>query len=149
MKEIPNLTQKQLDRFWSKVDKSGECWEWRAGKEKGGYGVIGINGKSYKSHRISYFIKNNFKNFVSLVCHKCDNPKCVNPDHLFLGSHLDNARDCNLKKRNPQNIPKHPSISSYNRGRCRCFECKSLFDTAQKNSKIKRKYGITGQNTSI
>lgn len=87
------LTDKDKSRFWSKVDKSGDCWTWTASKNHGGYGQFGANGKGYISHRVSWSISNGDIPKGMLICHHCDNPPCVNPDHLFLGTYQDNMDD--------------------------------------------------------
>lgn len=87
------------ERFWEKVDKSGECWEWTAGKNSSGYGKFNVNGKTTSSHRFSYEIANGYIPDGMLVCHRCDNPACIRPSHLFVGTDGDNARDRNAKGR--------------------------------------------------
>lgn len=85
-------------RFWSKVDKTGQCWIWTAAKNKG-YGIFSIGKKNKFAHRVSYelFYKSSIDGI--LICHKCDNPSCVNPQHLFLGTHHDNTMDAMAKGR--------------------------------------------------
>ena len=94
------------DRFWPKVNKRGpdECWEWTASTIAGGYGHMGVNGKIVLAHRVSYELHNGpipsgDGYHGTCVLHKCDNPKCVNPKHLFLGSNADNMADRELKGR--------------------------------------------------
>jgi len=89
------------DRFWSYVNKKSddECWEWTGSKSKQGYGEININGKITKAHRFSWVLHHGKINGGLLVCHKCDNKKCVNPNHLFLGTYLDNNHDRDNKGR--------------------------------------------------
>lgn len=103
------LTPKDITRFWSKVnrtDNPDECWEW-VGTKRHSYGTIGFGGrrknggKEYNAHRVSYEINIGEIPDGLHVLHKCDNPKCVNPDHLFLGTHLDNMRDMFAKNRRP------------------------------------------------
>ena len=98
-----NITEKDKKRFWNKVSKGGkdECWEWTAGKRHGGYGQFKLNNKMQVAHRLSWMWANNKDVPVGmLICHHCDNPSCVNPDHLFLGTNADNNRDCWSKGRN-------------------------------------------------
>jgi len=81
------------DRFWEKVDKSGSCWTWTAFRDKDGYGLFKVDGKNIGAHRFSYTIENGRIENGKLICHSCDNPSCVRPNHLWLGTHKDNAQD--------------------------------------------------------
>lgn len=87
------------ERFWEKVDTSGDCWLWTASREGSGYGVIGDKRKNLKAHRVSWTFTFGEIPEKMEVCHTCDTPACVKPDHLFLGSHLDNMRDMYAKGR--------------------------------------------------
>lgn len=89
-----------MKRFFDKVDKTESCWNWTASKRsKFGYGAFKMNGKLHDAHRASWILKNGEIPIGIYVCHKCDNPSCVNPDHLFLGSPKDNVLDCIEKGR--------------------------------------------------
>lgn len=91
-----------IDRFWSKVNKDTEsgCWEWAfACKDKSGYGQTWWNGSLKRAHRVSWELHNGPISRGLWVLHRCDNPSCVNPDHLFLGTHQDNMDDKNNKGR--------------------------------------------------
>lgn len=87
-----------MERFWSKVEKTDTCWLWKA-STRAGYGSFKLNGKVIFAHRFSYELANNGIDKDLMVCHKCDNPLCVNPDHLFLGTNSDNMKDCYSKGR--------------------------------------------------
>jgi hypothetical protein len=101
------MTQKRplRERFLEKVQKTDSCWNWIGCKDAHGYGVIGAGGhqaRVLKAHRVAYEI------FVGpipeglCVLHHCDNPVCLNPSHLFLGTQTDNIRDMRAKKRDRQ-----------------------------------------------
>jgi len=99
------ITQKDINRFFEKVSppNKNECWEWLY-VGKGRYGKFSLHGKKFQAHRLSYFIYNGYMpKKDEYVCHKCDNPKCVNPDHLFLGTQQDNMDDMVSKGRSPNN----------------------------------------------
>jgi len=95
-----------MKRFWKKVDVKSpdECWEWKAGLNSKGYGNLKHEGKSQLAHRVSYQLKHGAipkgDGYHGMcVLHKCDNPLCVNPNHLFLGTQKDNMTDMNKKER--------------------------------------------------
>jgi hypothetical protein len=110
---IPELSQQDVDRFWSKVAKRGpdDCWEWTAGRFdelRNNYGAFKVKGRNLRSHRVAFFIASNTDPGELLVCHTCDNPPCCNPSHLFLGTTRDNADDCGAKGRhNPRSGDEH------------------------------------------
>jgi hypothetical protein len=91
-----------MQRFWDKVEKIPfhECWEWTASKSGDGYGAFKIKGKQYSAHRVSYELNHGPIPKGKCVLHSCDNPLCVNPQHLWLGTHLDNSKDKIFKGRN-------------------------------------------------
>ncbi len=87
-------------RFWANVEKTDSCWLWRGPKYVNGYGMWNPkHNKRFRAHRAAY------ANLVGViptglyVCHRCDNRLCINPAHLFVGTHMDNTRDCMSKGR--------------------------------------------------
>jgi len=88
------------ERFWAKVDRSGDCWVWIAGTTEWGYGRFRMDGRLYLAHRVAYmFLVGPVPDGMG-VLHRCDNPPCCNPAHLFLGTDADNSHDCIEKGRN-------------------------------------------------
>ena len=75
------------------------CWIWMKGSDSRGYGHISVDGKTLKSHRVSWEVKHGNIQSGLVVCHKCDITSCVNPDHLFLGTQKDNMGDASKKGR--------------------------------------------------
>lgn len=88
------------DWFWQQVEKTDTCWLWSRGRDLCGYGMlVREDGVTDRSHRMAWILT--FGEIANglCVCHKCDNPPCCRPDHLFLGSHTDNMRDATIKGR--------------------------------------------------
>lgn len=95
----PTLEQ----RLWAKVEKGDDCWMWQGGKNHLGYGVIWNENQRLEGvHRVAYrLVLGPFPAELE-VCHRCDSPSCVRPDHLFLGTHAENMSDMKAKARSTQ-----------------------------------------------
>jgi hypothetical protein len=92
------------DRFWRKVERTKDCWIWIGARTSKGYGRLhfGSRNQSQRAHRLSYMMEYGAIPRGMIVLHKCDNPPCVRPDHLMLGTPKDNSLDRVAKDRAPK-----------------------------------------------
>lgn len=121
------------ERFWSKVDKSGDCWVWIASTSSKGYGKFWFRNWHWRAHRVSWILANGEIPEGMHILHECDNPPCVNPDHLTSGTQLDNMKDKVQKGRHYETkkthcLRGHPFSGSNlhiisSSGKRRCREC--------------------------
>jgi len=105
------LSASALARFWSRIDTPAEpdrCWEWQSTRNDAGYGVLSLCSVYYRVHRIMWALEHGPIPQGLYVLHDCDNPPCVNPAHLFLGTKSDNSRDMVAKGRNVAKT--HPEL---------------------------------------
>lgn len=89
------------ERFWASVQKTDGCWLWTGPRDKDGYGIFHVDGKNIKAHRYSYELHRGPIPEGLWGLHKCDNPPCVRPDHLYAGTHIDNVNDAVERGRVP------------------------------------------------
>lgn len=126
-------------RFWGKVthaDDGSDCWIWMAGGKHAGYGGFGINNKMNSAHRVAWELFYGEIPIGMMVCHKCDTPRCVNPNHLFLGTSKDNGIDMASKGRGAHSVLTPEQVSEIK------YALKhNSYDFSQ--SEIARKYGIS------
>jgi hypothetical protein len=103
---------KTADEFWSHVARGPECWEWQAARSHG-YGALLWGGRIQSAHRVAWVLTNGSIPVGLRALHHCDNPPCVRPDHLFLGTQRDNLRDASSKRRTV--FQRHPELRGHGR----------------------------------
>lgn len=136
------LTEIEIQRFWAKVQKGEGCWEWQ-GRKKGAYGSYRVRrgGKwvSIPTHRISFWLHTGTQSDVC-VCHSCDNPPCVNPDHLWRGTHSQNAQDRENKGRRRRLYGEHNPMSKLTWEKV--FSIRKEYGPKTSYHKLAKKYGV-------
>ena len=128
------------ERFFAKVNKTETCWLWTASKHPKGYGHFG--GPQLRAHRMSWVIHHGSIPEGLQVLHKCDNPSCVNPKHLFLGTNLDNMRDCAKKGRRINRGTKNP------RAKITEDDVRSIRADERRQVDIAKQYGLAQTTVS-
>lgn len=138
-------------RFWSKVDKNGpiireelgECWLWDAARLDNNYGVLWLNGRNVNAHRISYLISRGYIDDTLPVLHRCDNPPCIRPEHLFQGTYSDNMYDKELKGRGMRGRTHDGMITPI-----QALEIYSRYKSGERSADICKDYDISRQYVS-
>lgn len=129
-------------RFWEKVNKDGKngCWEWLGGVAvAGGYGMFNEgNSKVIKAHRFSFRLAHGSLPETGMICHHCDNPICVNPEHLYAGNAATNAIDKSVRKRTKTAKLTEEQV----------VEAKNLFSSGVSFLKISRKFSVTSKTVA-
>jgi hypothetical protein len=128
-----------VERFWSNVRKTDHCWEWTACLSQDGYGHFGaVAFKEKRAHRVAWTLANGPITGGLQVCHKCDNPKCVNPEHLFLGTQADNMQDAARKgHRNLGELNTHSRLTKE-----QVISIRAEFANGETQKALARKYGV-------
>lgn len=146
---MKKILKQEIQRFELKFERAPSgCWEWNAGLVDTGYGAFSFRGKNIPSHRFSYMAYVGQIRNKLFVCHTCDNRKCVNPSHLFLGTHTDNMRDKTLKGRGNQ--PKGESVWLAKLTEAEVSKMRTLYLTKRyTQKKLSEMFGIAQQNISL
>jgi DNA-binding CsgD family transcriptional regulator len=138
------LTDDLQEHFWQKVHKGSvdECWEWQGYVGPNGYGQIGHKRGIMTAHRVSWLIHHGPIPEGMMVLHKCDNRKCVNPDHLYLGTASDNMRDAYTRGRMPDR--KGENASAHKLTEAQVLEIRTLWARGEMSRKeLAAKFGIS------
>ena len=134
------IPESAIGRFQSKIRVTPGCWIWTASKRRG-YGAFQVNRTTKRAaHRIAYQLYVGPIAEGLLVCHKCDNPACVNPDHLFLGTDMDNQHDMIRKGR--QVIPEGIKGEANFHAKLTEVQVRAIFNDCRASRKIASEYGI-------
>jgi hypothetical protein len=130
-----------MERFWSKVNKTDNCWIWTGCLNEHGYGQFRFNGKTSKAHRVSYILSFGKIDNNLVIDHLCKNTKCVNPEHLELVTQGENVRrGLSGKVNNPQSVKTHcyrgHEFSGIRKDGARiCRECNTIRQIKYRNKK--------------
>ena len=133
-------------RFESKICKTETCWLWTAGRTEAGYGTFWLEGKTRLAHRVSWELHKGPMPDGLDVLHRCDNPPCVNPDHLFLGEQLDNMQDMFLKGRARKAHGEQHANAKVKRAQVEDIRRRS--ESGEKQAAIGKDYGLSPSGVS-
>ncbi len=136
--------EERIANFWRRVNIKGlvDCWEFTGGLFESGYGQVSDgNRKPVRAHRYAWEIVQGPIPKGKYVLHKCDNRKCVNPNHLYIGTHADNMRD--REKRNPRSQAKGEAHGFAKLTDVQVREIRELLSGALSLRKIASKFGVT------
>lgn len=142
------MTRKSTEEdFWRMCEKGGECWNWKKATNNDGYGILTFHGKAWKAHRLAYHFSNSGIPDGMVICHTCDNPKCVNPDHLYAGTQQQNVKD-RVKRRRSGNL------KGVNNGKAKLSESdvlkiRSACDSGDRYSDVATKFGISDSHAGL
>jgi hypothetical protein len=131
-------SQPAEQRFWSKVDRSGDCWLWTASANGAGYGQFVYRGRLLGAHVVAYELTNGPVPSGLEILHRCDNPLCVRPDHLAVGTHLENVQDASAKGRLRVSRPTRQRLSVAD-----IEEIRSLVASGERRFRVANNFGIS------
>jgi hypothetical protein len=144
---MPRSSRPLADRFWEKVIQAGpdDCWLWLGAKRYGGYGVIGAGGAGGGRHMVATHVSLLLAGVAvpdgMHVLHRCDNPSCVNPKHLWLGSREDNMRDASRKGRMAMGV-------DHGRSKLTHQQARAIRASKKTHRELAEKYGVTPSQVS-
>lgn len=131
-------------RFWMSVKSSRDgCWEWQGYINQNGYGFTRIRGKGWLAHRLSWLWHYGELPQGKSVCHHCDNPKCVRPDHLFVGSQTDNMQDMAAKGRHGANATLTRETAASLAAEYKMLPTSGKHKTPGSVAELAKRYGVT------
>ena len=137
------LTVRELLVKKSRLHEQSGCLEWIAGRNPQGYGGLEYHGKWWQAHRLAWSALKGEIPAGLCVLHRCDNPRCVNVDHLFLGTHLDNVKDCMAKGRRALLVGEQRPSSKLSASEVKIIRARHRrFDHANSMQKIADDYGL-------
>lgn len=147
-----NRHKPALDRFWDQTKRGAdnECWSWTGAKTKSGYGAFMVNYRYISAHRFSYELHRGPIPDRMFICHTCDNPACVNPNHLFPGTPRDNMLDKTAKGRGRAGFRGFPS-EQHPRARLTWEKVDTIREQRRNGAKLielARQYGISTTQVS-
>lgn len=135
------------DRFWEKVSKSDGCWEWTGAISQKGYGNFWDGARYVNAHKFSWEFQHGKAPDRMCVCHVCDNPKCVRPDHLFIGSYSDNMQDCSKKGRLNHYFGESSPAAKLTEAQV--LEIRRAHAQGARMSDLARRYGLTQSSIAL
>lgn len=136
------FTDRQSRNFWSKVDKTEGCWNWTGSRDgRRRYGLFHLNTGMAAAHRVSFEVHRRVLRPGEMVLHRCDNPQCVNPGHLFTGTQVDNMNDMHSKGRGPNQKGVLNGNSKLNEDAVR--EIRRAHSVGESKRGLGRRFGVT------
>lgn len=145
-KEVPVMEWVEIRRFWEKVEKTENCWNWTGALGHTGYGTAWIRGFPYRAHRVSMLLSGTLTPGKHAL-HTCDNRRCVNPAHLFEGTHDENMKDAKAKGKFKNNggIPPHFLGSEHANAKLSEDQVRAIRLSSSTNAELARLYSVTPQ----
>lgn len=134
--------QNRIARFWDRIERpAGGCWEWKGLLTKSGYGNLRWDGRGWLAHRLAWTLARGPVPSHLFVCHHCDNPKCCNPEHLFIGTQTDNMHDMFAKGRRIAARGERASKAKLTASEVR--QMRADFAGGERQTDLSQKYGMS------